>query len=811
MAATEIRFPLLCRAVHLTEALPAQPEAARYAVVTGGLRAPDRAIGYLVEFTGKRTGYVIACLVDGGYAYACDGPIDELPAGKPAIRLVRYSNREGGCVMATAADGAERQVSEFRDQGSGYVFRDPVCDLGAYYSSHALNFSGFLAVAFLAFRHLPEQAGMAGAVGRTMGDVLDEFCRMPVADAVDALVTGVASGERASGFERYAARILTDADPAGFRAVAAAHELELRRLGTTGLFWISCYLVEFDDDEAERLLAMEGALNRLALIERTARQAGADGLLMSTEAHCADEDWRQIRSIAAQGARLLARSSKENPLLTLRGVAARRGGEWDLRTRVAANLEHLLLPYRVIERFTVDAAAGSVTIACWAPSARTMPRWRRPAGSEELAACDANCDAAASAYAMRLAALLMAVAFGAGAGVTSARVVLCADRGHQRPVFEATISRTGFVTGVHEHLCADDFSDPDLTWGASRLKDLLAPADVSCELTENVSLVELYRGLVDPDSARRPAFADDARPLPAELATMLHAATVRELDVFNTEDPFVERFKEASSLAERDPAAAAQRLSDLLAVMEVVDDVSGADGDAPKPLYCVNTFARLAMALVEDDPAVRYRNVPDSVYETLLMLADLCADNSDAAHALDYARRAIELGPTSSRGYVAAGSACVDLGDFEQAIEFYRRALMRDVQPNSYNYTYYRLAYALWRAGRADAALACYARAMNHPQMAASAREEMRDLMSQVRLRAVPTERELDEAAARSGVPDAPTKEALDLAARVFVAACDAGLLNVACVVTDLLGWAMRDDVVSTALRSCRPWEPARF
>ena len=69
MSAQEIKIPLLCQATHL-KALPAQAEGSRYAVCWGaGMPEPEGGLGYLIDFTGKRTGYVIAWIQDGGYRY----------------------------------------------------------------------------------------------------------------------------------------------------------------------------------------------------------------------------------------------------------------------------------------------------------------------------------------------------------------------------------------------------------------------------------------------------------------------------------------------------------------------------------------------------------------------------------------------------------------------------------------------------------------------------------------------------------------------------------------------------------------------
>ena len=636
------------------------------------------------------------------------------------------------------------------------------------------------------------------------------------------------------GFERYAARILSDVDPVAFRRLTARHEVGLRRLGATGLFWISCDVSRMDDGEARLLVAVEGALNRLELIARAARDQGGSTRSRGRARGAAPT---RIGASSAPSPRqapaLLATVGKENPLLALRGVEAQRGGEWDVRTRLAAHLEHLVLPYRLVYRFAVNTEEGTATVVAWAPVAEAMPRWRRAApgsalGTGGLAACTDHAAVAASAYALRLTAVLFAALFGAGAGVLRADVRLCADRALTRTVLTATLGRTGFVTALHERLRADALSDPALTWGVTALRDLLAPAHIELALDDACGLAPLPEtGPFDPEPVRSVSVERDTRRLPPALAGLLHADTVAELDVFHLgDDPFAARVEAAAELARTDQRAAAQQLSDLLAVMEVmadIDDGEPAPGapaapapaapaapapEAParRPLYCSSHLARLAMALVDPDPAARYRYVPDSAFEARVMLARLCIDNDDAAHGATYAREALELGPTSARAHVELASALMAQGEAARAAEVLKRSLAVDVLPASFTYTYYRLAFALWRLGDIDAAVACYLRALPNPQMHEAAAEELRLLMAEAGRTRLPEEDAARAALERAGVPAAPAEPMVDLAARVVVAACDAGLLNVAALYAHVMAPEAGSDIVSAALMSLAPW-----
>lgn len=819
MPAQEIKLPLMCQARHI-RALPAQAEGVRYAVCWGGgIREPRDGMGYLMELTGKRTGRVVGWLQDGGYVYACDAYLEAVPAAEPRISLARWRNKTAsGCISLRAGDGDDaRQVSEFRVRDDGlYAFDDPVTDLGPHYSGARVDFRELLAVAFLAFWYLPHLHGTELVAGRTMADVLAALTDLPPADAVDMLVGEVRSGGRTSGFERYAARVLTDADPAAFRALAAGRELSLRRLGSTGLFWVACDLSGISEGEFRSLTAMEGALNRLALIARRARENGADALSASSEEHCADEDWRCLRSITDQTAPLLKSSvHTENGLLSLFGTSARRGGEWDLRTRIAYLLEHLALPYRLVYRFAVDAGRGSVVIAAGVPDPSAMPRWvRRPASDGAgggLVDCSDRAPVASSAYALRLVAALTAVAFSANAGVGHVSVRLCRDRALTRPVLLAETDREGFIMSLYDAVRRGAFSETRLTWGVSGLRELLGCTDLTLSLDEQLGLTVLETAggeLFDPDVDRTLPVWRDGRALTGELAALLHADRVCELDVYHLgDDPFAGRLRDALDLASSRPAEAAQTLSDLLGVMSVMDDAGGdAEAAAPRALYCSSGVARLAMALVDDDPQVRYRYVFDSHYDVYLALARLCTDNDDAGHGAEYARRAIELGPTSPRAYVVAATAEADLGNLEQAAELLRRALLFDIEPASFTYTYYRLAFVLWKAGDALAGLACYQRARPNPRLREAVDEEMAALMAEISRDAPLGPEEVVGELERAHVPASPTDAVLELAARAMILAADAGYINVARAYGRVLVDSVRSDAFMGALASMAPW-----
>ena len=89
-----------------------------------------------------------------------------------------------------------------------------------------------------------QNAAGATASGRTTRDALAEFTATPLPDAIDGLLFRVSMADpgdptSSSGFDAYAARLLSEAEAPSLRAIAVEHPVELRRLNTTCLLYTS--------------------------------------------------------------------------------------------------------------------------------------------------------------------------------------------------------------------------------------------------------------------------------------------------------------------------------------------------------------------------------------------------------------------------------------------------------------------------------------------------------------------------------------------------------------------------------------------
>ena len=521
----EFKLPMLGKCMKLRP-LPDQDPRREYGVIWDSCRQPGEGWGYVFEFTGKRRGRILAWMTAGGAAYACDEPLAYVPEGEPDVLASRLPEDENaGQVEARSGRGLPlRLASRYRrvPRTGTFAFEQPACDLGSYAGSK-LDLRTFLAVAFLAFVHLPQESGAAVPCGR-MADVVDDLLKPPLPDACDLLVHRVRSARPggASGFELYAARLLEEAGSSRLRAIAAHADIGAGRLSTTGLAWLRFDEDALDGEERNAVLAVESALNRLALIEASVAAADGAGALYAgyDEGFCSELDWRALCGIAAGAGALARGSGQPNEPRGMFGVQAAQGGEWDVRTRFAQACEGLRLPFRLEYRFDADAAAGVLAVECSAPLPGAFPAARWDAARAMWEDVRALRGWAASAYAMRLAAVLAAAAFGAGIGMARAVVTVRPGSLGGQAGMSLAFDRIPFLADVLPRIEAGALADPVVACDPAAVLALLDPADRST----GVSGERLLRHRAAP--RRRPGGAPPAVDgrAPAARLPFRHAA-----------------------------------------------------------------------------------------------------------------------------------------------------------------------------------------------------------------------------------------------------------------------------------------------
>lgn len=656
---------------------------------------------------------------------------------------------------------------------------------------------------------------------RRMAEVLASFTEAPLPDAVEGVlfrVSMAAPGDRSvSNFERFAARLLTEVGATSLRPVAVEHPIELRKLTSTGLFWASFDASAMTPEQRMCVLNVESALNRLVLAAKAAEREGVDEAASEpSEARYSQWDHATIRSIADEASAQLSGNESPNSLLAINGAQGARGGNWDVSTRFASACESFVLPYRLEYRFDVDASSGTVAANITLPLPSQMPRsrWAESAGGWQD--CTPAQPAAASAYALRLTALVASAAFGASVGIT--RVIVNGYEGNLdgAAVLSLELSRMAFVMGAAPAIRGGQASAEEADCNPAALFNLLHPARFALspdETGRNQPIEKLDAGMPD----RRPVLAEDTRALPTDIAQLLHADRVCDLDVLSEQDAdLAERFHIAMADRNDAPLLAIAQLEDImqkgaelteenLAEAKTQAAAAGALGNVT-PLYCEGAFARYLVGLTDaaSDPAARFSRASDLEQSARSALMQLYLDMGDAEGARVQAQACIDRAPSSPSAYQDLITVYADADNYEPVIDVAKKALRTSVLDDSIFYLYYRLAFAFWQTGRREEAAACYSRVPRASNMGDPAARELADLLGEMGGRAPMDSSEATATLRAAGVPVAPTDEACELMSKAMVGLCDAGFPLAAAPLASIMGRIKRNDVISATAASLR-------
>ena len=618
-----------------------------------------------------------------------------------------------------------------------------------------------------------------------MSQLLERFTTLKLPDAIDAILLGVDDLEQGSidaALARYASRLLGQLGASRMRDIAVSHDVDAGRLGSTDLFWLRFNPDNIASEEYGYLLAAEGVMNRLRLVEEeVAARAPKDSLLHKgdqvTEGECALADLRTIEGIAQVAPKLSKGGA--NPLAEIAGAVCARGGEWDLRTRLALALESVRLPYRLVYQFDCNAREGIFRIDYTVPDASWMPRMRYQSQTGTWQDAESSQGQMAEDYALRLGAVVAAAAFGAGVGVRRLHLVahpvhLAADS-----CLSLRVERVGFLTGI-----VSSIAEGDAGWLA-RFGEAFEGDDP--ELDEALA-------------ARHTNLSQDQRQLPADLRTMLLADEACELDVLSDmEGERWDAVREARQDHENGVLVSAVAL--LEDVVHSAGDID-ADGEGRFPLYCSDAAARMLVREAAVSSSTRYFRYSDAAFAARSLLCDLYLEMGEPDRALQQAQAMIQIAPTSTAGYTDAAYALFELNRHPAAVDYLKKALALATQENSISWIYYRLAYALWQDGSLEEGLACYVMSAHHGFPRAEVlSEEVGDLLAQMGRDETPTFPEALETL-RSGNLELPwSNQTMRTLATAAMRLADEGFFSAAAPLCTIQGLApsYRDELFVVA------------
>lgn len=819
-----IKLPLFSKTSKLA-AIPGQSEGVTYGVVWDACRDPEHGFGYVAELLPGRRARVLAWLAADGKVYSCDRPLTGLAGLRPSLELVQWQDRKGqGAIRVPDPNGGGQPVivGEYQttwDQRYGFV--NPTRDPGRFFLTRNWELRYFLAVSWLTFVHIPQTQGVAaGSGGGRIGEVILNLLDGPLPDALDALIwRGTTQQGQTSGFERFAARQLVEAGAADVRAIAAAHNVTLVRLGSTSLFWL-----RFDDDvspeQRATLLAVEAALNRLWFVEWAAGAAdGGTGMLHAfDERFCAQAAQGALREISRNAGAVAQRGRADNPYRTIRGAEGARGGIWDVSTRFVDTCERLKLPFRLEYRFDTDLDAGVMAVRFTVPSANAFPASRM--GERDWYDARAGRPACAAAYAIRLAGLMAQVAFASSVRVMGVDVTAHEDGLAGRPLLSLGFDRTPFLMEALPPLKDGRLDNPIFDDDPLAVLNVLKPVRHAVRFAGDRGLCEITPLPVHASlAAKRQEVWCDRRPLPELLRGLLRADTVAELDVMH--DDAVVGDDEVRAILEENEESPLIASVQLEAVLSRIGEI-GLDEQGRLPLYCAYPMARLIVSLdsgmgagsvlPDAEPLrsadTRYWKAPDAAYGAHLWLSRFARQEGDADRGLAEALQCLSLAPTTARAYIEVAVCHAEQEQYAQAAETLTQGLRVALLPGDFLYMYYRLAYALWRIGRTNEAVACYTMVLREPNtaLAETARGELAELRQQIDDTRPPMAvAEAEQVLHAANIPVSPTEAALDAMAAAAVGLTDAGVPMAAHDAVWLMSRHMRNsDVYDSMAASLR-------
>lgn len=819
-----IKLPLFSKTSKLA-AIPGRPEGVTYGVVWDACRDPEHGFGYVAELLPGRRARLLAWLAAGGKVYSCGRPLTGLAGLRPSLELVQWQDRKGqGAIRVPDPNGGGQPVivGEYQttwDQRYGFV--NPTRDPGRFFLTRNWELRYFLAVSWLTFVHIPQTQGIAaGTGGGRIGEVILGLLDGPLPDALDALIwRGTTQQGQTSGFERFAARQLVEAGAADVRAIAAEHNVTLVRLGSTSLFWL-----RFDDDvspeQRATLLAVEAALNRLWFVEWAAGAAdGGTGMLHAfDERFCVQAAQGALREISRNAGAVAQRERADNPYRTIRGAEGARGGIWDVSTRFVDSCERLKLPFRLEYRFDTDLDAGVMAVRFTVPSASAFPASRM--GERGWYDARAGRPACAAAYAIRLAGLMAQVAFASSVRVMAVDVTAHEDGLAGRPLLSLGFDRTTFLMEALPPLKDGRLDNPMFDDDPLAVLNVLKPVRHAVRFAGDRGLCEITPLPVHASlAAKRQEVWRDRRPLPEPLRGLLRADTVAELDVMH--DDAVVGNDEVQAILEENRESPLIASVQLEALLSRIGEI-GLDERGRLPLYCAYPMARLIVSL---DSAVgagsvlpdaeplrsadtRYWKAPDAAYGAHLWLSRFARQEGDADRGLAEALQCLSLAPTTARAYIEVAVCHAEQEQYAQAAETLTQGLRVALLPGDFLYMYYRLAYALWRIGRTNEAVACYTMVLREPNtaLAETARGELAELRQQIDDTRPPMAvAEAEQVLHAANIPVSPTEAALDAMAAAAVGLTDAGVPMAAHDAVWLMSRHMRNsDVYDSMAASLR-------
>lgn len=829
------------------------PANARFGWFKGAIPTPPSGGFYVVEFLDDQKVRVLAYVDMFGRAFTTETGFEQPPAQESDLciaNMEEYSVK--GDIFVRNDESGLIKCASFERSGSGQNAKYTIKDSWYDFEGHGkrLHYYDLMTRAYLAFVYRPTLGKASIPFG--IQDVYRTLVRNPLLPALvrviekeqqaeaDALIT--AHPLIAKLRERLMAVGVPDL-AAKENAEDALYLIRTERYADT--FFIGRSDPTFEVDETA-IWEIEAAINLFSLSESMLQTIQSYGELATIEG-C---ETFLMESFATQTTDL----DLATPF-----PAGSPDGQWQVRSRISAGIEHAALPLRIDARFTLNLNTGIVNFDVRVPDAQMIETLLGQSTQEAAAT--------AKRYGMHVGLLLADIAFRASDRVNEVNLLARPIERDGRPspaLFTVAFDRELYRTaGAFEAQRKDDpaslyeQAEKPLAHGgilASPLPTLINhPETPLSETTARVLGAKDNRGLqifFDAEMralaerladaiAQAPSTSDAVaavRTIQKEIAAKHESARMTEsftrllkalaegtidpreqnstVDLFLEEDLCARAARQAKALEEAgDIEKAVQVLNTALANFEG----SGRFADTDTVVYRVfdsyasrlvynlmkaGTITAPSGSTIHLDADKETRLAPDGYFFCLHLLANDLRELGRSDEAIRVAKKAIRFAPMAPQGYQVVALCQLVEGDFEGARATLQTCLQMLVLPDSIALSYYRLAYVLWKSGDPEAGLACYIKALKTSQIVAAACiAEVEELQKETGLPLPPSE-EADSLLEARAIPNAPTKAIRNAIEEGAIAALDEGLSDVACNLLSLVIRYHNDDALMNIIRS---------
>lgn len=792
------KLSLLARRQRLPQ-LPGQETDTTYGVVWGACPLPAHGSCYVVKFEGAQRVSVLAYVDNRGSVFPVDKPITLEPEAYPAFAVSPDDNGLAGTVYVREGPTSLQPLSKYRGSFKG-TMRE-VSDRETWNSTRSLTYRPFMATMYLRYCVFDRTRAMPSVLEpvsidmtlrplREQLDLMGPLAQLSLPDALDTMMYRVDEQEDPSGIERFARRVLGELDRDRLRALVQHENVQVAFIGHMDGFYLNFDHAAFTAEETAVLYAAETAINRL---HRVITLIGAQDRAVSSspsEEACSAYDQAALTSLTSWAQKLIDRAVAPNGWIDPGTVAARPGGEWDVRTRFAAACEGLNLIVRLEYDYRYDPDEHEMRVAFTVPQAASMPASRFDVRTKTWVTCDrAERAQAAQEYAHRMVLVLAAAAFSSSLSMACC-VVEERDTVHDTAT-AVRFDRTEFMA--------------QLLPLAREIEGMpLARADATERLKTSLTTERLH---TEVPSARYVAPREDTRTLSPTLRDVLLADTARELEVMeDPNDPFMKRYNQLRAQEAHDAAAAERGLIELIEELEARCAAAELMSDGPViTRFCENHLGRILLPILEERRDVRILRVPDALFFARYELCKMYTNAEAYERALPEAQKLLDIATTSMQAYSMLVNVLSRLGRYQEVVDVAKHGLRVAYDRDSIAYLFYRVAFAYWMLGDRETAAACYRLVLRGEYVSNLADEELTQLLGEMGRSERPSLQEARERAEQAGIVVPPSPEAAHQVADAAVLLTDEGFYYLASRCVYHMWRIVARDELSAVHRSLQP------